>query len=285
MSVLAKKLHVMKTGGVDEPITLYSTVAECGEPNLKLLVDGALAYAKMGKITDTNASSLRVFRDSDGKTYAVLKTAEEVVLNNYWIRANGAIVPINASDVETVAKTMFCKSDIVFLVDFPSCTAIEDGDSSWDEITNGGFAFCPNLQKVTLLNATKIGAGAFMASTALTDVSLPSATEIGMWSFNNCTGLTSLSLPNLKKLGVAAFANCIGLSEISLPKLESISDSVFYNCNALTELVLPSVTNISKHAFSGWTGTVHLAASNLETIEMLSGYPEFNGAVELLFDL
>lgn len=79
MSVLTKKLHVMKTGGTDEAISLYTTTSECAEPNLKLQVDGTTAYAKLGSVSDSNASSLRVYRNSDKATYAVLKVAETIV--------------------------------------------------------------------------------------------------------------------------------------------------------------------------------------------------------------
>ena len=78
MSVLSKKLHVMKTGGADIAISLYTTAGECAEPNLKLLVDGTQAYAKLGSVSDSNATPLRVYRNSDKETYAVLKEAETV---------------------------------------------------------------------------------------------------------------------------------------------------------------------------------------------------------------
>ncbi len=79
MSVLTKKLHVMKTGGADEAISLYTTTSECAEPNLKLQVDGITAYAKLGDVSDSSATSLRVYRNSDGKTYAALKEATNII--------------------------------------------------------------------------------------------------------------------------------------------------------------------------------------------------------------
>lgn len=79
MSVLGKKLHVMKTGGSDEAISLYTTTGECAEPNLKLQVDGTTVYAKLGATTESNATSLRVYRNSDTKTYAVLKEADSAL--------------------------------------------------------------------------------------------------------------------------------------------------------------------------------------------------------------
>lgn len=44
---------------------------------MKLQVDGTTVYAKLGDVTDSNATSLRVYRNSDNKTYAALKAATE----------------------------------------------------------------------------------------------------------------------------------------------------------------------------------------------------------------
>ena len=80
MSELTKKLHILKSGGgTEETVSLYSSASECAEPNLKLQVDGTTAYAKLGDVTDSNATSLRVYRNSDNTTYAVLKEATTII--------------------------------------------------------------------------------------------------------------------------------------------------------------------------------------------------------------
>ena len=79
MSELTKKLHILKTGGTEEEVTLYDSTDDCEEPYLSFTVDGANAYAKLGETTDDNATSLRIYRNSDKATYAVLKTAAVLV--------------------------------------------------------------------------------------------------------------------------------------------------------------------------------------------------------------
>lgn len=76
MSELTKKLRYIKSGSTtEESCSLYSTADECPEPYLSFTVDGANAYAKLGDVDDANASDIRVYRNSDSKTYAVLKSA------------------------------------------------------------------------------------------------------------------------------------------------------------------------------------------------------------------
>ena len=79
MSKLTKQLHILKTGGTEETVTLYNSTDDCKAPYLSFSVDGANAYAKLGETTDDNATSLRVYRASDKVTYAVLKTAAVTV--------------------------------------------------------------------------------------------------------------------------------------------------------------------------------------------------------------
>lgn len=76
MGELAKKLHYVKAGGSEETITLYNSTADCLSPYLSFTVDGENAYAKLGDTSDENASAIRVYRNSDGKTYAVLKAVQ-----------------------------------------------------------------------------------------------------------------------------------------------------------------------------------------------------------------
>ncbi len=286
MSVLGKKLHVIKTGGADEAISLYTTTEECGEPNLKLQVDGTMVYAKMGSVTESNASSLRVYQDSDQTTYAVLKETEEVTRFNFWIHTNGAVTLIEASEVETLSNTLFCQNDVINVVEFPSCLTVKDGDLSWGEVSNGAFYFCKNLQRAALLRAKDIGAGAFFYCSSLTDVSLDSAINVGYQSFRGCSSLQQLVLPRVVRIGAGAFAECPALTKIFMPYAEEIGDAIFYSCSALTEVYMMSAINIGASAFSGWTGVVHFSSDNEETIRNLAGFDSgFNGTVEILFDL
>ncbi|MBO6281518.1 MAG: hypothetical protein J6N49_03185 [Alphaproteobacteria bacterium] len=73
MSILAKKLHILKDGGPEETAVIYTTTSECPEPNLKVSVDGANGYVKLGAVNHQYATSGRVHRNSDNSDYAILK--------------------------------------------------------------------------------------------------------------------------------------------------------------------------------------------------------------------
>ena len=73
MSILAKKLHIKKTGGSEETANIYTTTSECPEPNLKVKVDGTNGYVKLGSTSSPFATKGRVRRTSDNTTYAILK--------------------------------------------------------------------------------------------------------------------------------------------------------------------------------------------------------------------
>lgn len=72
MSILAKKLHIKKTGGSEETADIYTTTTECPEPNLKVKVDGTNGYVKLGSTSSSFATKGRVRRSSDNTTYAIL---------------------------------------------------------------------------------------------------------------------------------------------------------------------------------------------------------------------
>lgn len=74
MGTLAKKLHILKTGGTEETCNIYTTAEEVGgSPYLALEVDGTKGYVKLGSTTDANATHLRV--EKNGTTYAAWKKA------------------------------------------------------------------------------------------------------------------------------------------------------------------------------------------------------------------
>lgn len=83
MAELAKQLRYRRAGATYS-CKLYSTSAEVGTPSLKVRVDGATAYAKLGAVGDTSASHLRV--RSGGTTYAVLTQAAPPAPAHYITR-------------------------------------------------------------------------------------------------------------------------------------------------------------------------------------------------------
>lgn len=77
MGTLTKKLHILKTGGIEETCNIYTTPEEVGgSPYLALEVDGQKGYVKLGNTTNANATHLRV--EKDDVIYAVWKQAASV---------------------------------------------------------------------------------------------------------------------------------------------------------------------------------------------------------------
>ena len=72
MSILTKKLHILKNGGSEETAVIYTTTTECPEPNLKVNVDNTNGYVKLGSVDHPYATSGRVHRNSDNTDYAIL---------------------------------------------------------------------------------------------------------------------------------------------------------------------------------------------------------------------
>lgn len=71
MSEYSKKLHIRKSGSVQD-INLYTTTSDISSGQYLRLRDGStLLYAALGSTTDSSASSLRVRKS--GTIYAVLK--------------------------------------------------------------------------------------------------------------------------------------------------------------------------------------------------------------------
>ena len=84
MTELAKKLHILKTGGSEETATIYTTSTECPEPNLKVNVDGVDGYIKLGATDDPLATQGRVHLNSDNTDYAILSESQIRDFPNAW---------------------------------------------------------------------------------------------------------------------------------------------------------------------------------------------------------
>ena len=109
------------------------------------------------------------------------------------------------------------------------------GDYTNNEVTSVGkyvFAFCFNLKKVTMTNATNINSNAFY----------------------NCTGLISANFPNVETVQASAF-NSSGLASITFNKLVTLGSSsdysgIFEN-TPMTSIRIPStIKTIGLYALS-----------------------------------
>lgn len=105
-------------------------------------------------------------------------------------------------------------------------------------VTNIGFqafAFCENLQSITITNDSGL-------------------TSIGDNAFSECTNLTSITIPSsVTSIGDEAFGGCSSLQSITFEnnsELTSIGSHAFCSCK-LTSVTIPSsVTSIGHFAFS-----------------------------------
>ena len=176
MSELTKKLHILKTGGTEEEVTLYDSTDDCEEPYLSFTVDGANAYAKLGETTDDNATSLRIYRNSDKATYAVLKTAA-VIIDDLF--------------TQIVMRTV---TEIIDDGEQPLITSIGDY----------AFYYCSNLTSIDLPAATSIGVSAFGYCSNLTSIDLPAATSIGGSAFSSCSSLKEIHFSAANKAKIEA---------------------------------------------------------------------------------
>ena len=266
MSELTKKLHILKNGATEEEtVTLYSTEEECTEPNLKLKIDGAMAYAKLGDVTDAEASALRVYRNSDGVTYAVLKTAETLI--DYWVDTEGEVHAVDASEVETLADNGFEDNVSIQNVVFPSCEIIEGITIPESTIPDGVFCRCTSLLTVELPNVVSIGRNAFLGCSALKTVTAPKATTIGYSAFFGCETLEAIELPSANALDGYVFYGCTSLRMVDAPKITKIPAYALHGCTSLETFDVQSITEIGSDAFRNCSALVLTEIPNAVSIE------------------
>lgn len=213
MGELAKKLHYIKTGGSEETIALYDSTTDCPSPYLSFTVDGANAYAKLGDTSDENASAIRVYRNSDGKTYAVLKIAQtgpsvtvkitqssNQTIHVYTPQKNGGtdhtssftIASGTTYEAEVVADSGYTAGT---LVNASSGTLIEDTSFSASEATEGSNTFTITVGKKNAYLGYSVrsngwGYGVFGSS----DVNLPNGFTLKALFWNLTTNLCYVTI-------------------------------------------------------------------------------------------
>ena len=126
--------------------------------------------------------------------------------------------------------------------------------ASVDYIGAEAFAWCINLQSVTLGGIVTIAERVFMGCDALTSLELGNRLEtVGEKAFAYCPRLCSVTLPeSLYSLGVSAFDGCRRLKEIKLPStLKMIENGTFYACTELRSINIPTTLEyIDEFAFA-----------------------------------
>ena len=152
--------------------------------------------------------------------------------------------------------------------------------STVQEIFHEAFAYCKNLVKADLSNATNLITGnsqVFCGCEALSELLLPDAMiSIGAAFAENCanleqidfpsslvsiewsafqgSGLAAIELPSsLKALGGNVFASCKNLASVAWPDMiESYQDGIFQGCASLTSIALPAgMVDVPNYMFFG----------------------------------
>lgn len=139
----------------------------------------------------------------------------------------------------------------------PKLSEIPNGENMY----NGCFSYCTNLQSISLPSATLIGSNSFYGCSALSSIFIPNAKTIGSRAFYNCTSLEieDLQLPNLETLGQNAFYG-VKVKKISnLGKITALPTAYetaqnFGDKSILEEVVLPdNLTKIPEFSFIRYT--------------------------------
>lgn len=309
MSELTKKLHILKDGATEEEtVTLYSTVDECAEPNLKFEVDGALAYAKLGDVTDTNASSLRIYRNSDSTTYAVLKVAETANMTAGTIivgypqvagfgyfsySSQGSLSPSTATyngasyEVYALYSAYSNYAEIVFATEPPFNTVILTIDGTEIIATKQISSYFPSYTAYRF-NPTFV----FEDGKSYT-VHITAKNDSGNYWIDTEGVKHIIYDDEVESYCTGGFQGNVSAVTISLSSATSIEDNTFAYCRNLTSLELPAVTDVTEMGFfiddnNTRTMTVHFAEANRDAIESACSwyYPfGFYGTLTISFDL
>ena len=124
------------------------------------------------------------------------------------------------------------------------------------EITDCLFKYCSGLEQIEIPDTvTNIEYDAFYHCENLSEIEIPdSVTEIGGSAFENCTSLTEITIPDsVTSMGESVFSGCTSLTKAVLPNCrEEIVQYTFYNCKSLTDVNFPSTLKyICYNAFYG----------------------------------
>ena len=161
----------------------------------------------------------------NGKTYRVVKIADEAFANKSYLRS----VYI-CEGVETIGVRAFRHCSNLVSVTIPSSVKV---------IKNGAFFECRNLTSIKLPAAmTCIERGAF-AGTGISRITIPEGiTRLELDLLGNCEFLQKVDLPkSLTLIDRGVFFNCPALTEITIPEnVESLGELLFWDSDNLTDI-------------------------------------------------
>ena len=189
----------------------------------------------------------------DDFEFSVNDDFTEITITGYTGTRTDMVIPASIQDVPVVhiGSNAFSNNNRITSVVIPEGVK-EIADRVWQG-TKGAFAWCSNLQSVTLPAGIYIGEASFSYCRSLETVVLGENSTIGEEAFESCSSLKSIDIPKGCTLRTRAFEKCENLESVVLPEdLKVIPDECFSGCKKLAGVTVPSsLKAIGSEAFYG----------------------------------
>lgn len=209
-----------------------------------------------------------------------VESINEIRLHSFQ-NCTSLLMDMNLPNLEKLYTITFSASGITGF-NAPKLSEIPNDENMY----NGCFSYCTNLQSISLPSATLIGSNSFYGCSALSSIFIPNAKTIGSRAFYNCTSLEieDLQLPNLETLGQNAFYGVrvkklvLGSDGVALTlPTGSASTQNYGDKSVLEEIVLPNtITKLENTATSASGTTFHgysaLNRINLDNVTTVGAY-------------
>jgi hypothetical protein len=246
-------------------ISLGDVTVVKGPDNQEYYLDKNGLYYSFVVITTTN-TNIGVWVSKDIKNSHYANLSGDITIPPTITLPNGTIYNViafqqNALRECTKIKKVSMSENTIYLLDSAfyksSITDIKIG-SSVEQISNGCFSGCNNLNEIVIPNSVKqLGVNAISDCDNLTSVTIGSSVQfIEFPNLQNCPKLTTLNY-NAKnctfsgKINPPLFSSTFSTLNFGID-VQSIPDDVFSYSTGLTSVVIPnSVKSIGQSAFRG----------------------------------
>lgn len=121
---------------------------------------------------------------------------------------------------------------------FEKCVSLTEVSGNAEDIGEGAFSYCVNLERVNLYGIVGFGKEAFCGCSALEVCECKELQYIGESCFSGCDSLNSFDFSNIKAIGVNGFNGCNSLRSILLNAATFVGDHAFEDCGSLEEVLL-----------------------------------------------
>ena len=199
-----------------------------------------------------------------GSSITSINAPHITVLGDYAFANCQKLSSVSLGTLEEIGDYAFASTAIRYLPSFEKVTeigayaftktgitAVQIPDNV--KIGDGAFAYCPNIQRISLGDNVNVGRRAFIHNLldnwTYRTYRAPDGTRYYEYVFTS--PLTMLTIGKNAYIGSDAFNGCVSLEAISLGEGAIIGDKAFYNAHSLTSIDLSSVKSIGDDAFSG----------------------------------